>query len=144
MRGATYEIPNELVIMGEMGIRAFACFFRLPERLFEGLCCRLQTFGQKFSVPLQSLENRRQTGRFVNLVDGQNVPMFDRVRHILLQSETTKLGFRDGRQTFCDIVTIYEKKCCVAFFTPPLSLHVSQQNLFLIAARQFSELCAEE
>ena len=87
---------NELVIMGEMGSKAFACFFRLPERLFEGLCWRLQTFGKKFSAPLQSLENRRQTRRFVNVADGQNVPMFDRIRGILLQSETTKLGFRDG------------------------------------------------
>ena len=104
MGSATYEIPNELVIMGEMGSKAFACFFRLPERLFEGLCWRLQTFGKKFSVPLQGPETCRQTWRFVNVADGQNVPMLDRIRCILLQSEATKLGFRDGRQTFCDIV----------------------------------------
>ena len=130
MGSATYEIPNKLVIMGEIGSKAFACFFRLAERLFDGLCWRLQTFGKKFSVPLQGLETRRQTRRFVDVADRQNVPMFDRIRCILLRSKATKLGFRDGRQTFCDIVTTYEKKCCVAFFTTPLSLQVLQQIYF--------------
>ena len=47
MGSATYEIPNELVIMGEMGIKAFAWFFRLPERLFKRLALAPSNFWKK-------------------------------------------------------------------------------------------------